>query len=120
MTIRRFALAGLVLLLTGILFANETTDWVGTATNPEIQYRSQVLENAQACALEFRDQQQGRGSTTFDAEVDYKSITVDSEGHPLTKTDRENIVVTPTQAGNSQIASCAGVLAVRLSFVQRN
>jgi hypothetical protein len=79
------AIAGLVLLLSGTQFADESTDWAGTATNPEIQYRTQVYENSKACYLEFRDQQQGSGPTTFDAEVDYKSKDVAHPDEQVTK-----------------------------------
>jgi len=108
-----------MLLLSGTPFADESTDWAGTATNPEIQYRTQVYENSKACYLEFRDQQQGSGPTTFDAEVDYKSKVVEHPGEQVTKTDRENIVTTRAHTGSARISNCYGVTAVRLSFVQR-
>lgn len=120
MTKTPLAVATLVLLLSGTLFANEATNWAGTPTNPEIQYRSQVYDDAQACVLEFRDQDQGRGYTTFDAAVDYKSTEVNPEGQPITKTDRENIVTAPTHTGSSRISKCSGVIAVHVTFVQRH
>ena len=114
-----FALAALLLLLCGTQFADERTDWAGTATNPEIEYRTQVYENSQACYLEFRDQQQGSGPTTFDAEVNYKSKDPERREEVI-KIDRENIVTTPTHTGSSRISNCFGIMAVRLSSVQRD
>jgi hypothetical protein len=114
-----FAVAGSVLLLTGTLFADQRSDWTSTATNPEIQYRVQVFDNARACYLEFRDQKQGPGYTTFDAAVDYKSTDLDPDGHPTVKTDSEHIVTGRTNNGNSRISNCFAVVSVRVSLVQR-
>lgn len=108
-----------MLLLSGTQFADEYTDWAGTATNPEIQFRTQVYENSKACYLEFRDQQQGSGPTTFDAAVDYKSKDPQRNDELVDKTDRENIVTTRAHTGSARISNCYGVMAVRLSFVQR-
>ena len=110
----------LLLLLSGTQFADDKTDWVPTSTNPEIQYRTQVYENTEACYLEFRDQEQGPRSTTFDAEVDFKTRDREHNGEQVIKTDRENIVTTPTHPGSSRISNCLGITGVRLSFVQRN
>jgi hypothetical protein len=109
-----------VLLLSGIQFADQTTDWASTLTNPEIQYRSQVFDNSQACYLEFRDQKQGSGYTTFDAAVDYKSTELAPDGKPIVKTDSEHIVTSRAQTGSSRISNCSGAVAVRLNYVQRH
>lgn len=111
--------SAVMFLLCGTQFADQRTDWANTATNPEIQYRTQVYSNSQACYLEFRDQQQGSGPTTFDAEVSYRSTELDKQGEPINKVDRENIVTTPTHLGSSRIANCTLVIGARLSFVQR-
>lgn len=113
------AVTALLFLLCGTQFADQRTDWAGTSTNPEIQYRAQAYSNSKACYLEFRDQQQGSGPTTFDAEVSYRSTEVDSHGDPVTKIDRENIVTTATHNGSARISNCWGVIGIRLSFVQR-
>jgi hypothetical protein len=128
-------LAVLLLFLCGTLAADEHTDWVSTTTDGEIQYRTDIYANSEACYLEFRDQDQSSRSTTFDAEVDYKPSDTDRDDAPhkdsprngadqneeqATKTDRENIVTTPTHNGSARISNCLGVIAVRLKFVQRN
>lgn len=127
MTKTLLSITGFMLLLCGTLPADEHTDWVPTATDGDIQYRTQVYENTEACHLEWRDQDQGRGPTTFDAEVDYQSKDpdhnskdADHNDERVMKTDRENIVTTPTQNGSSRIGNCFGVISVRLSAVQRN
>ena len=120
MTKTLLSITAFMLLLSGSLPADEHTDWVPTATDGDIQYRTQVYENTEACHLEWRDQSQGRGPTTFDAEVDYQSKDADHNDERVMKTDRENIVTTPTQTGSSRIGKCFGVLSVRLSAVQRN
>jgi hypothetical protein len=120
MTKTLLSITAFMFLLCGTLPADERTDWVPTATNGEIQYRTQVYENTEACHLEWRDQDQGRGATTFDAEVDYQSKDANHNDERVMKTDRENIVTTPTQTGTSRIGNCFGVLSVRVSAVQRN
>jgi hypothetical protein len=107
------------LLLAGTLFGQAWTDWNHASNDPEIQYRSQALSESKACYLEFRDQQQETGYTTFDAAVDYKSTDLDPENQPTTKTDTEHIVTAPTHTGGARISNCTGVGDVRVSFVQR-
>lgn len=113
-------LTALLFLLCGTQFADQRTDWSSTSSDPEIQYRSQVYSNSGACYIEFRDQKQGRGPTTFDAEVNYRSRDFDRQGQATEKVDRENIVTTASHNGGARIANCSGIIAVRLSFVQRD
>ena len=119
MTKQFLTLSAFILLVGGTLFADEYTDWAGTATNPEIQFRTQVYASSEACFLEFKDLQQGSGPTTFDAEVDYKSKDPD-RNEQVNKTDRENIVTTSGHNGNSRIGNCFGVIQIRLSVVERH
>jgi hypothetical protein len=112
------AVASLV-LLAGTLLGDAQTGWVPTSTNREIQYRSQVFDNSKACYLEFRDQQQGASSTTFDVAVDCTSTDLDADQKPLMKTETEHIVTTPTHTGGSRISNCSGVVAARVSPPQR-
>ena len=114
------AVAISVLILAGTLVAQVWTTWVSTSTNVEILYRSQPFANAKACYVEFRDDKQGRGNTTFDAVVDYKSAELDSNGKPVAKTDSQHIVVTPTHVGSSRISNCSEVVDVHASFVRRH
>jgi hypothetical protein len=107
-----------ILLLGGTLFAQQT-DWIAS-NNPDIQYRDQVLDRAQACYLEFRDQKQGAGYTTFDAAVDYNSTDLNADGKPTKKTDTEHIVTAPTHSGSARIPNCSAVVEIRVSFLQRH
>jgi hypothetical protein len=108
-----------VLLLIGTIFAQQT-DWILTSNNTDIQYRDQVLDRAQACYLEYRDQKQGPGYTTFDVAVDYNSTDLSTDGKPTKKTDTEHIVTAPTHTGSARIPNCSGVIEARVSFVQRH
>jgi len=112
--------AAVSLVLSGTLFGDQQTDWFATSTNPEIQYRFQVFDNSKACYVEFRDQQQGSGPTTFDVAVDYTTADLNANKEAPTKTDTEHIVTTPTHAGSSRISNCSGVVAARASYVQRH
>jgi hypothetical protein len=113
------AAAACTLLMAGTLFGQAWTDWGHASNNPDIQYRSQAFTEAKACYIEFRDQQQEQGYTTFDADVDYKSTDLTSDDQPITKTDTEHIVTAPTHVGSSRISNCTVVLDVRVRFVQR-
>lgn len=108
-----------LILFTGILRGEVWSDWTSTATNPELVYRSQVSSNMRNCYLEFRDKNQGKGNTTFDVAVDYRSTVQDANGDLIMKTDTEHIVTTPTRTGTARIPDCLGVSEVRASFVQR-
>jgi hypothetical protein len=119
-TLFAITLSGLMLLLCGTPFADEHTDWVGTVTDPDIEYRTHVYENSEVCNLEYRDTQSGTGATTFDAAVDYKSKDHDHDDEQVMKTDRENIATTPTSYGSARISNCFGVIAVRLTYVKRH
>jgi hypothetical protein len=115
-----YAVVVSMLLLTGAPFGQQTTNWVRSKNNPDIQYRAQVLDQMKACYLEFRDQKQGSGYTTFDAAVDYNSPDLNSDGKPTMKTDTEHIATTPTHTGSSRISNCSAVTEARVSFVQRH
>jgi hypothetical protein len=114
-----------VLVWAGILFGQQQqqrqrTDWISTSTDPDIQYRPQVFDASKVCYLEFRDQQQGSGPTTFDAAVDYTSGDLNSDKPATIKTDSEHIVTTPTHTGSSRISNCSGIVIARASFIQRH
>jgi hypothetical protein len=109
-----------IILLTEILSGQVWSDWRSTSTNPELEFRSQVLPNMGHCYLEFRDKNQRKGNTTFDAAVDYKSTAVKENGEPITKSDTEHIVTTPAQVGTARITECLGVSEVHASVVQRH
>jgi hypothetical protein len=114
------AVAMFMFLFAGNLLSQQQTDWVNASNSPEIQYRPQVLDQSKACYLEFRDQHQGDGYTTFDASVDYKSTELNSEKEPVMKTDSEHIVTAPTHTGSSRISGCSGVMEVRVNFLRRH
>ncbi len=115
-----YAVVGCALLLAGTLIGQVWTEWKHASNNPDIQYRSQAFDESKACYLEFRDQQQGPGYTTFDAAADYKSTDLNAEKEPVVKTDTEHIVIAATHNGGSRISDCTGVVEIRVSFVQRH
>jgi hypothetical protein len=108
------------LFLAGMLCGQQQTDWVSASNNPDILYRDQVFDRAKACYIEFRDQKQGTGYTTFDVAVDYNSTDLNSDGKPMMKTDSEHIVTTPSHTGTSRISNCSALVAARVSLVQRH
>jgi len=108
-----------LIFLSGMLSGQAWSDWTSTSTYPELQYRSQALPNMRSCYLEFRDKNQGKGNTTFDVAVDYRSTALKENGDPSMKTDSEHIVTTHTHVGTARIPECLGVSEVRASFVQR-
>jgi hypothetical protein len=90
--------------------------------------------NSKLCDLEFKDENQGDGYSTFDAAVDYQTTTTDSNNAPsgntpnnskapnttrITKTDTAHVVTTRNHNGVAQVPNCFGVSEVRISFVQR-
>lgn len=109
-----------LLVFAGALFGQTWSDWSGATKNADIKYRSQVFDNAKACYLEFRDEQQGRGNTTFDVDVDFKSTDLNANEEPIQKTDTEHIVTTPGRVGTSRISNCSAVTGARASLVQRH
>jgi hypothetical protein len=111
--------ACVTVLLAGTMFPQQT-DWILASNSADIQYRDQVLERAQACYLEFRDQKQGPGYTTFDVALDYNSTDLDTDGKPRKKTDTEHIVTAPTHTGSARIPNCSAIIEARVSFVQRH
>jgi len=128
-----------VFLLSGNLWGQQWGDWGGAANNSTIGYRYRVLNNRKTCDLEFKDQNQRNGYTTFDAAVDYQTTTdtnstAPNSGNPdntppsnnrapnntrVMKTDGEHIVTTTTHNGSAQIPNCFVVNEVRVSFIQR-
>jgi hypothetical protein len=102
------------------LFGQEKqTDWIAASNNPDIQYRSQAFSRAKACFVDFRDQKQGTGTTTFDIVVSYNSTDLSSDGKPVKKTENEHIVTVPTHTGASRIANCSAVTDARVNFLER-
>jgi len=115
-----YAVAVQLLLCIATLLGQQRTDWINTSTDPTIQYRPQVFDQSKACYVEFRDQQQGPGPTTFDVAVDYKSLDLSPDKQPATKTDSEHIVTTATHTGSSRIPDCSRIVGARATFVQRH
>jgi hypothetical protein len=115
-----YAVAIAMLFLCGTLIGQQRTDWVNASNSPEIQYRSQILDQTKACYLEFRDQHQSEGYTSFDVAVDYKSTDLNSDHEAVVKTDSEHIVTASTHTGSSRISNCTGVLEARVNFVRRH
>jgi hypothetical protein len=108
------------MLLAGATVAQQKDDWVRASNNPDILYRVQIYDRMKACYMEFRDQKQGTGNTTFDAAVDYNSTDLNADGHPTLKTDSEHIVTIPNRPGSSRIPNCFSVVEARVSVVQRH
>jgi len=115
-----YAVVVSMVLSAGTLCGQQQTDWTPASNNPDIQYRVQILDRTKACYLEFRDQKQGTGYTTFDVAVEYNSTDLESDGQPTIKTDTEHIVTAPTHTGSSRISNCSAVVKARVSFVQRH
>jgi len=114
------AVTALVLLLTGTQFADDSKDWTASSGSPDILYRWQEFDNSYACFLEFRDQQQGTGYTTFDAAVDYRSTDLDQDNRPKLKTDNQHIVTAPNRTATSRIPNCVGVIQATVTLLQRH
>jgi hypothetical protein len=118
--IKVLAVVASVVLLAGTLLGQQQTGWINASNDTGVQYRVQILEQTKACSLEFRDQKQGAGYTTFDVEVDYRSIESNSDREAKMKTDTEHIVTAPNQNGNSRIPDCSQVGEARVRAVQRH
>lgn len=118
---KRFCTAAVCLiLLAGSLVGQQWTDWSPTSDSSGIQFRSQAFANAKACYIEFKDPQQGRGNTTFDAAVDYRSLDLNADNEPIAKTETEHIVVPPSRNGSARISNCSSVTDARVSLIQRH
>jgi hypothetical protein len=113
------AAISVLLFATGVL-AQLWTDWSPTSDNSGIVYRSQSFPNQKACYLEFRDPQQGKGNTTFDVAVSYKSTDLNEHGQPTEKSDTEHVAVPPTRNASSRISNCDSVTDAKVNFVQRH
>jgi hypothetical protein len=114
-----YTMVAVICLLSGAFSAQQQTGWMSSKNNPDIQYRVQVFERSRACDMEYRDQKQGTGYTTFDVNVDFKSTEVTSDNQPKVKTDTEHIVTAPEHTGTARIFECTSVVEVRVSLVQR-
>jgi hypothetical protein len=117
---RTRAVASALFLATTLLSQERQTDWTAASNDPNIQYRNQAFSGAKACYIDFRDQKQGKGSTTFDVVVSYNSTDLASDGKPIKKTENEHIVTVPTHNGTSRIPSCSSVTDARVNFLQRH
>jgi hypothetical protein len=114
------AVASTLFLATTLLSQERQTDWTAASNNPDIQYRNQAFSGAKACYVDFRDQKQGKGSTTFDVEVSYNSTDLGPDGKPVKKTETEHVVTVPTHNGTSRIPSCSSVTDARVNFLLRH
>jgi hypothetical protein len=128
-----YAVGMAVVLLSGNMWGQQWRDWTGASNNYTILYHYRVL-NSKLCDLEFKDENQGDGYSTFDAAVDYDTTTTDSNNAPsgstppnnkapnttrITKTNSVHVVTTRNHNGVAQVPNCLGVSEVRISFVQR-
>jgi hypothetical protein len=120
MTKAIYAVTVQLLLWAATLGGQQRTDWISTLNDPDIQYRPQIFDASKVCYVEFRDQQQASGPTTFDVAVDYTSADSNPDKQPAIKTDSEHITTTATQTGSSRIANCSRIVAARASFVRRH
>jgi hypothetical protein len=130
-----------VFLLSGSMWGQPWSDWASTANNVNIAYHFRLWENSKSCDIEFKDQNQGDGYTTFDAAVDYQTISDSNSTAPgppsnnappnsnnkkapnnnrVTKTDNLHIVTAMNHNGPAQISNCLGITEVRVSFIQRH
>lgn len=109
-----------VFLLGGSVWGQTWGNWTGASNNFNIVYRFRLLKSAKSCDLEFKDQNQGDGYTTFDAAVDYQTPTSKEDNTMITKTDSEHIVTATGHNGSGQIPNCFGIAEVRVNFVVRH
>jgi hypothetical protein len=107
-------------VLAGSLFGQQQSGWIPALNDVNILYRYQALSGMKACDLEFRDQAQGTGNTTFDIVINYSSADLTSDGKTKAKSDTEHLVTTPVRSANSRIPNCSAVSDARVSFVQRH
>lgn len=117
-----------ILLVSGSLWGQQWRDWTGASNNYTILYRYRVL-NGKACDMEFKDENQGDGYTTFDASVDYQTSTSAPHSNDphnpapdtstVTKTNSVHVVTAINHNGVAQVSNCYGIGEVRVSFVQR-
>jgi hypothetical protein len=114
-----FAVTVLLLFLSEVPFADDSKDWSAAAGSPDILYRWQEFDNSYACFIEYRDQLQGPGYTSFDSAVDYRSTDLDQNNRPKPKTDNEHITTAPNRTASARIPNCVGVMQATVSLVQR-
>jgi hypothetical protein len=110
----------LAFILGGTMWAQPWSDWTSAENNVNIIYHFRLWDSSKSCDLEFRDQNQGDGSTTFDAAVDYQTPTSRNDQTRIKKTETEHIVTTANHNGGAQIPNCFGITEVRVSFVIRH
>ncbi|MGO9124540.1 MAG: hypothetical protein ACLP6G_06580 [Terriglobales bacterium] len=114
------AVGVMVFLLSGNMWGQQWGNWIAASNNFNIAYRFRLLKNGKSCDLEFKDQNQGDGYTTFDAAVDYQTPTSKFDNTMITKTDSEHIVTATKHNGNAQIPNCFGITEARVSFILRH
>jgi hypothetical protein len=87
--------------------------WTSTSNAPEIKYRFHVigLTASPTCVLEFRDDNQGRNYTTFDADIKYQWVKIE--------TDTEKVITSATQNGVANVRQCADVIDVNVNKLER-
>lgn len=115
-----FAVVFTLFWAAALLGQDKQTDWIAASNNADVQYRVQVFSHAKACYLEFRDQKQGKGSTTFDVVVTYNSTDLTPDNKPIKKTENEHIVTVPTHTGTSRIPSCMAVVDATVDYLARH
>jgi hypothetical protein len=103
-----------------LLCQDKQTNWAAVSNDPDIQYRYQMFSRAKACYLEFRDQKQGKKSTTFDVVVSYDSTDLTPDSKPIRKTENEHIVTVATHTGTSRIPGCSAVVDAKVDFLERH
>ena len=94
------------------------SDWGSASNNANIAYRYRMLNNGKACFIEFKDQAQGNDYTSFDAYVEYQSVSPENE--PVKKTDTLHLATTVGRNGTSQMNNCLGINDVNVNFVRRH
>ena len=99
---------------------SDWSDWATTSNNANIAYRYRMLNSGKACLVEFKDQNQQEGYTSFDAAVEYQSISSNGNGDQVRKTDNLHFATTPNHNGISQIPNCFGVVDANVNFVKRH
>jgi len=117
---KKIAALILWMLLAATAVSQKQSDWTSSWNNTDIAYRSQVFDNMKACYVEFRDQKQGKGVTTFDADVQFRSTVLTADKQPTLKNETEHVVIAPSQTGNARIHDCAAILKVNVSLVERH
>ncbi len=109
-----------VFLLNGTMWAQPWSDWTSAENNVNIIYHFRLWDSSKSCELEFKDQNQGDGYTTFDAAVDYQTPTSKDDNTRITRTETEHPVTAANHNGGAQIQNCYAITEVRVSFIRRH